>query len=127
MIAEVKHFDAYNQEANRNTPADDDIVSTRTLHEIYFPAFEQAVTKGRAQVVMCSYASINGTYSCQDSYLLSSTLRQRWGFDGFVQSDFGATHSTAASAQADMNLEMPTGDYYATAMLQAVQSGEVPV
>jgi beta-glucosidase len=127
VMAEVKHFDAYNQETYRNTPADDDIVSTRTLHEIYFPAFHQAVTQGHAQVVMCSYASINGTYSCQDSYLLSTTLRQRWGFDGFVQSDFGATHSTAGSARAGMDLEMPTGDYYATAMLQAVQSGEVPI
>jgi beta-glucosidase len=127
VIAEVKHFDAYNQETYRNTPADDDIVSTRTLHEIYFPAFEQAVTKGGAQAVMCSYASINGTYSCQDSYLLTTTLVQRWGFSGFVQSDFGATHSTAASAAAGMALEMPTGDYYAAAMLQAVQSGQVPV
>jgi beta-glucosidase len=127
VIDEVKHFDAYNQETYRNTPADDDIVSTRTLHEIYMPAFEQAVTEGKAQAVMCSYASINGTYSCQDLSILSATLAQRWGFGGFVQSDFGAAHSTAASAQAGLDLEMPTGDYYATPMEQAVDSGEVPV
>jgi beta-glucosidase len=127
VIAEVKHFDAYNQETYRNTPADDDIVTGRTLHEIYMPAFQQAVTRGGAQSVMCSYASINGTYSCQDPYLLSDTLRQRWGFDGFVQSDFGAAHSTAASAQAGLDLEMPTGDYYASPMEQAVESGQVPI
>jgi len=126
VIDEVKHFDAYNQETYRNTPADDDIVSARTLHEIYMSAFQQAVTKGHAQAVMCSYASINGTYSCQDRYILS-TLDQRWGFKGFVGSDFGAAHSTAASAAAGLDLEMPTGHYYAAAMEQAVQSGRVPI
>ncbi|MGH3171537.1 MAG: glycoside hydrolase family 3 C-terminal domain-containing protein [Trebonia sp.] len=127
MIAQVKHFDAYNQETSRNTPADDDIVSDRTLHEIYMPAFEQSVTKGGVASVMCSYASINGTYSCEDPYILKDTLDQRWGFTGFTMSDFTATHSTVASAQAGLDLEMPTGDYYDAQMQQAIQLGEVPV
>jgi beta-glucosidase len=127
MIAEVKHFNAYSQETYRNTPADNNIVSDRVLHEIYDPPFQQAVTKGGAQTVMCSYASINGEYSCQDPSLLSTTLDQRWGFDGFVQSDFGAAHSTVGSAQAGMDLEMPSGVYYADAMRTAVQDGQVPI
>ncbi|HEY1699908.1 MAG TPA: glycoside hydrolase family 3 C-terminal domain-containing protein [Trebonia sp.] len=127
MIDEVKHFDAYEQETNRNTPQDDNIVSDRVLHEIYDPPFEQAVTQGHSQSVMCSYATINGEYSCQNGYLLSTTLDQRWGFAGFVQSDFGATHSTVPSAQAGLDLEMQTGDYYAAPLQQAVEDGQVPI
>jgi beta-glucosidase len=127
MIAEVKHFDAYSQETYRNTPQDNNIVSDRVLHEIYDPPFQQAITKGHAQSLMCSYASINGVYSCQDPYLLSTTAEQRWGFDGFVQSDFGAAHSTVGSALAGMSLEMPTGVYYAAPMQQAVEDGQVPI
>jgi beta-glucosidase len=127
MIAEVKHFDAYSQETNRNTPADDNIVSDRVLHEIYDPPFQQAITKGGAQSLMCSYATVNGEYSCQNSYLLSTTADQRWGFDGFIQSDFGAAHSTIGSALAGMSLEMPAGDYYAAPMQQAILNGQVPI
>ena len=127
MIAEVKHFDAYSQETYRNTPQDDNIVSDRVLHEIYDPPFEQAIDVGHAQTLMCSYATVNGAYSCQDNYLLSTTVDQRWGFDGFIQSDFGATHSTLGSAEAGMDLEMQTGDYYAAPLQQAVQDGQLPV
>jgi beta-glucosidase len=127
MIAEVKHFDAYSQETYRNTPEDDNIVSDRVLHEIYDPPFEQAITKGDAQTLMCSYATVNGVYSCQDNYLLSTTVDQRWGFDGFIQSDFGAAHSTLGSAQAGMDLEMQTGVYYAAPLEQAVEDGQLPI
>jgi beta-glucosidase len=127
MIAEVKHFDAYSQETYRNTPQDDNIVSDRVLHEIYDPPFEQAITKGGAQTLMCSYATVNGVYSCQNDYLLSTTVDQRWGFDGFIQSDFGAAHSTVGSAQAGMDLEMQTGVYYAAPLEQAVEDGQLPI
>ena len=127
MIAEVKHFDAYSQETYRNTPEDDNIVSDRVLHEIYDPPFQQAITKGHAQTLMCSYATVNGEYSCQNSYLLSTTVDQRWGFEGFIQSDFGAAHSTVGSAEAGMDLEMQTGDYYAAPLEQAVLDGQVPI
>jgi beta-glucosidase len=127
MIAEVKHFDAYEQETYRNTTQDNNIVSDRVLHEIYDPPFEQAVTKAHSQTVMCSYAEVNGEFSCENPYLLTTTLDQRWGFDGFVQTDFGAAHSTVASAEAGLDLEMPTGDYYASPLDQAVEDGQVPV
>jgi beta-glucosidase len=124
VIAEVKHFTAYSQETNRGLLSDDSIVSTRVLHEIYLPPFEQALTKGGAQGLMCGYALVNGQYSCQDKSLLTGVVAQRWGFDGLLQSDFGAAHSTVGSADAGMNLEMQTGGYYGTANIeQALKTG----
>ncbi|MGO9883705.1 MAG: glycoside hydrolase family 3 protein [Solirubrobacteraceae bacterium] len=83
-MSQVKHFDAYNQETNRNTEADNVIVSQRVLHEIYMPAFEAAVTKANASSVMCAYSTVNGDYSCQNPYLETTTLKDLWDFPGFV-------------------------------------------
>ena len=107
IIAEVKHYAANNQEANRF--AVNEVVDDRTLHEIYLPHFEAAVRDAHAGTVMCAYPKVNGTFACENDPLLKDMLRGQWGFDGFVQSDFGAAHSTVASAQAGMDLEMPTG------------------
>ncbi len=75
---------------------------------------------------MCSYSTINGTYACQNPYLLSTVLRQQFGFSGFVTSDWGATHATAASANAGLNMDMPGSDgYYGSALASAVSSGSV--
>ena len=125
VIGEVKHFDAYSQEANRF--ALNQSIDERTLREIYDPPFQAAVQQGKAGAVMCAYPAINGTFSCENSELLNSVLRTDWAFTGFVTSDFGATHSTAPSINAGMNLEMPTGKFYDTALLAAVNSGQVSV
>lgn len=125
VISEVKHFAVYNQETYRNTPQDDAIVSDRTMHEIYMPAFYSAVTGGRAGAVMCGYATVNGQYDCQNSYLLAA-LEQRWDWPGFVSSDYGATHSTVASANAGLDQEMPSAVYYGPALAAAVADGRVP-
>jgi beta-glucosidase len=127
MIAEVKHFVAYSQETNRGKPSDDNIVSTRVLHEIYLPPFQQALTKGGAQALMCGYGKVNGQYSCQDSSLLTGVVDERWGFDGFIQSDFGALRSTVPSAEAGVDLEMPAGVYYGAAMQQDIAAGALSV
>jgi len=125
-MAQVKHFAVYNQETNRNTPSDDAVVSTEAEQEIYFPAFQAAVQQGAASSVMCSYSTINGTPACQDPYTLTSVLRQQDGFTGFVTSDWGATQSTAASANAGLNMDMPGSDgYYGSALQSAVSSGSV--
>jgi len=125
-LAQVKHLAVYNQEANRNTPSDNAIVAARTLQEMYLPAFRDAVQQGAASSVMCSYSTINGTYACQSPYLLTTALRQQFGFQGFVTSDWGATHSTAASANAGLNMDMPGNDgFYGTALSSAVSSGSV--
>jgi len=126
VMAQVKHFAVYNQETNRNTTADDAVVSTKAEQEIYLPAFADAVQQGAASSVMCSYSSVNGTFACQNPYLLTSVLRQEDGFTGFVTSDWGATHSTAASANAGLDMDMPGNDgYYGSALASAVSSGSV--
>jgi beta-glucosidase len=125
-MAQVKHFAVYNQETNRNTSADNAIVSTEAEQEIYFPAFQAAVQQGAASSVMCSYATINGTDACQDPYTLSTVLRQQDGFTGFVTSDWGATHSTAAAANAGLDMDMPGSDgYFGSTLQSAVSSGSV--
>jgi beta-glucosidase len=124
-MSQVKHFAVYNQETNRNTAADDAIVSQRALHEIYLPAFWSATNLAHASSVMCSYSTINGQYACQNDYLLHTTLDQQWGFPGFVTSDYGATHSTVASADAGMDQEMPGPVFYGSALQTAVQDGQV--
>ena len=123
-MAQVKHFAVYNQETNRNTSADNAVVSTEAEQEIYLPAFQDAVQQGAASSVMCSYSYINGTAACQNPYLLSTVLRQQFGFTGFVTSDWGATHSTAASANAGLDMDMPGNDgYYGSALASAISSG----
>src|SRR6202453_2889054 len=124
-MAQVKHFAVYNQETNRNTPADDAIVSERALHEVYLPGFWAATEQAHAASVMCAYSTINGQAACQNQYLMSTTLDQRWNYPGFVTSDYGATHSTVQSADAGLDQEMPSADFYGSALQTAVQQGQV--
>src|SRR4029077_15974169 len=72
------------------------------------------------------YNKVNGVYMCETDFLLNHILKQEWGFTGFVTSDFGATHSTVASANAGLDLEMPTGVFFDTALASAVTAGLVP-
>src|ERR1700722_15934448 len=123
-MAQVKHLAVYNQETNRNTSADNAVVSTEAEQEIYLPAFQDAVQQGAASSVMCSYSYINGTAACQNPYLLSTVLRQQLGFTGFVTSDWGAPPSTAASANAGLDMDMPGSDgFYGSALASAISSG----
>jgi beta-glucosidase len=124
-MSQVKHLAVYNQETNRNNAADNAIVSQRALHEIYLPAFWAATQQAKAASAMCAYSSINGQFACQNQYLMRTTLDQRWGFPGFVTSDYQATHSTVQSADAGMDQEMPAPQYYGSALQTAVQDGQV--
>ncbi|WP_370097452.1 glycoside hydrolase family 3 C-terminal domain-containing protein [Streptacidiphilus sp. MAP12-20] len=126
VMAQVKHLAAYNQETYRNTTADNVSVSDRTLQEIYLPAFQDAVQQGAASSVMCSYSVVNGAFACENPYLMNTVLRGQFGFQGFVTSDWGATHSTAASANAGLDQDMPGGDgFYGTGLQSAVAGGSV--
>ncbi|MGW3964426.1 glycoside hydrolase family 3 C-terminal domain-containing protein [Amycolatopsis sp. NPDC005003] len=122
-IAEVKHYAANNQETNRHGV--DERIDERTLNEIYLPHFERAVTEGRAGSVMCAFPKVNGVFMCENPALLQGKLRDDWGFRGFVQSDWGAAHSTVGSANAGMNLEMIDGTWYGEKLKQAVLAGQV--
>lgn len=92
VIATVKHYVANSQETNRMTDSSD--VDERTLQEIYLPAYEAAVQQGQVGSVMCSYNRINDVYACENPHLLTTVLKQQFGFGGFVMSDWGGTHST---------------------------------
>jgi len=123
VIAEVKHYDANNQETDRKTV--NEVIDDRTQREIYLPAFEAAVKQGSAGAVMCAYPSVNGQFGCQNTHQLRDILRGEWHFRGFVQSDYTATHSTIAAARAGLDLEMKHDEYYDAGMKAAVTSGKL--
>ena len=108
VIATVKHFAANNQEFERHRI--NAVVDQRALHEIYFPAFKAAVEEAGVWSVMSAYNKLNGEYCAEDAALLKDVLKKRWGFKGFVVSDWGSTYSTAATVNAGMDLEMPGGE-----------------
>ncbi|WUH94819.1 discoidin domain-containing protein [Streptomyces sp. NBC_00433] len=125
VMAQAKHVAVYNQETNRNGPADNAIIDQRTLHEIYLPAFQAAVGKGASASVMCAYSTVNGVYACQNADLLKKGLYQEAGFNGFVTSDWGGAHSTVDAANNGMTVEMPGGYFYADFLAQALANGQV--
>jgi len=108
VIPSVKHFAANNEEYERHRI--DEKIDERTLNEIYFPAFKAAVEEAGAWAVMSAYNKVNGQWCAENPYLLTDTLRKRWGFRGFVISDWGSTYSTDATINAGMDLEMPGGE-----------------
>ncbi len=118
----VKHFAANNQETERLRI--DAVVDERTLREIYLPAFETAVKKGRPWTVMCAYNKLNGAYCSEHRVLLTDILKREWGFDGFVVSDWGAVHDRVKSLQGGLDLEMPGPQPRRTqAVIDAVRAG----
>ncbi|HEX7325441.1 MAG TPA: glycoside hydrolase family 3 C-terminal domain-containing protein [Rhodanobacteraceae bacterium] len=124
VLAQVKHWAIYNQEAHRNTPQDDVIVSHRAIHELYTRAFDTVVQTAHPSSVMCSYAWVNGVNACEDGYM-NRILEKGFGFDGFITSDWGGTHSTVAAANAGLDMEMPDAKYFGNALAAAVKAGKV--
>jgi beta-glucosidase len=119
VIANVKHFVHNNQETNRTTV--NQVVDERTHWEVYMPPFVAAVEAGVLSV-MCSYNKINGFYACENNSTLSADLKERLGFQGFVVSDWKATHSTHQAALAGLDMEMPGGDYFGTNLEKEIRS-----
>ncbi|MGW6710838.1 glycoside hydrolase family 3 protein, partial [Streptomyces sp. NPDC054956] len=122
LVATVKHFALNNQEKGRDTV--DVTVSEQTLHETELRGFEAAVAAG-VGAVMGAYNKVNGVYACENKPLLDELLRGRWGFDGWVMSDWDATHSTVASIGAGLDMEMPGGTHYGAPLREAVRGGSV--
>jgi beta-glucosidase len=120
----VKHYAANNQETDRLRVSAD--VDERTLREIYLPGFERVVTEARPWTVMCAYNKVNGTYASEHSWLLTEVLREEWGFDGLVVSDWGAVHDRVAALAAGLDLEMPPNlGVSDAAIVAAVRAGEL--
>jgi beta-glucosidase len=121
----LKHFAANNQETWRMTVSAE--IDERSLREIYLAGFERAVKKGKPWTVMCCYNRVNGTYGSEHHQLLTHILKDEWGFEGFVVSDWGAVHERVTALLAGLDLEMP-GPLEARSrrVAGAVQSGELP-
>ncbi|MCZ7531657.1 MAG: glycoside hydrolase family 3 protein [Acidimicrobiia bacterium] len=120
----VKHFVANDQEHDRMTISAE--VDERTLREIYLPPFEAAVREAGAWAVMSAYNRVGGTYCAEHRDLLTGILKEEWGFDGFVISDWWGTHSTDTAANAGLDLEMPGPvRWFGTHLVQAVSAGDV--
>ena len=120
----LKHFAVNNQETERFRI--DALVDERTLREIYLPPFEAAVKEAHAWAVMASYNKLNGVYTSEHHGLLIDLLKEEWGFDGVVMSDWFGSHSTAGCAANGLDLEMPGPARHGGAKLvEAVQSGQV--
>ncbi|MDL5485475.1 glycoside hydrolase family 3 C-terminal domain-containing protein [Microbacterium wangruii] len=120
--ASLKHFAANNQETDRLRVSAD--VDPRPLREIYLRAFQRVVTEARPWTVMCAYNRINGVYASQDPWLLTRVLREEWGFEGLVVSDWGAVDDRVAALAAGLDLEMPSSGGRTDAQLvAAVEAG----
>lgn len=120
----LKHFAANNQEWRRMSISAE--IDERTLREIYLAAFETVVKKAQPWTIMCSYNRINGIYSCENDWLLNKVLRDEWGFEGLVMTDWGAMDERVPSLKAGLDLEMPDCHGETDKLIvKAVQSGEL--
>ncbi|MFP5106212.1 glycoside hydrolase family 3 C-terminal domain-containing protein [Neobacillus sp. C211] len=120
----LKHFAANNQEHRRMST--DAVVDERTLREIYLASFEGVVKQSQPWTVMCSYNKVNGEYASENEYLLNEILKDEWGFEGFVVSDWGAVNERAEGLAAGLELEMPSSNGIGDQkIVDAVKSGKL--
>ena len=119
----LKHYALNNQEDFRGTV--DVRISDRAMHEIYLRPFEMAVREGDAWGLMAAYNKVNGRWCSENAHLLTTVLRQQWGFPGMVISDWGGVHSTVDPVVTGMNVEMPGSRFMGQALLDSVKAGKV--
>jgi len=120
----LKHYAVNNQEFQRFSISAE--VDERTLREIYLPAFEKAVKQAKPWTVMCSYNKVNGTFASEHHYLLTDILKNEWGFEGLVVSDWGAVRDRVAALKGGLDLEMPgPQERRVKAVVEAVRSGKL--
>ncbi len=122
--ASVKHYAVNNQETDRLRVSAE--VGDRALREIYLPGFEYVIKNAKPWTVMCSYNRVNGIHASQHPWLLTEVLRDEWGYDGMVMSDWGAVHDRVAALAAGLDLEMPPmWGVSDVAVIAAVESGDL--
>ncbi|EPP1404194.1 beta-glucosidase [Klebsiella oxytoca] len=123
--ASLKHFAANNSEYRRTEM--DSIIEERALREIYLAGFQRAITKSQPWTVMSSYNRLNGVQTSQDPFLLTQVLRDEWGYDGLVMSDWYGIKDRPASLMAGNDLAMPETRRDKQTLLAAIESAEVPM
>lgn len=129
VAACIKHFVANNQETRRgdvNVELDE-----RAFHELYLPGFQAAIQEGGSLALMGAYNQFRGEYCCHNQYLMQELLRNQWGFDGIVISDWGAIHDTKKAVDAGVHFDMTVNNqydeyFYANPLKKKVLSGEIP-
>jgi beta-glucosidase len=124
VLANIKHLAAYNQEANRLIDGNA-VVDERAYQEVYLRPVGMAVEQGHPASAMCSFNKINGTYACENEYLLTTVLREQMKFAGFVMSDYNATHTTLESLNAGLDQEQPSDYHFGQTLLDLVADGTV--
>jgi beta-glucosidase len=122
VMATAKHYINNHQETDRFSVSAN--VGMRAEHELYLKPFKAAVDAGVA-AIMCSYNKINDTFACENDVTLNQLLRGELGFQGFVMSDWGATHSTVQAVNAGLDQEMADDQFYGAALNTAIQNGEI--
>lgn len=125
IIGDIKHYVVNDQETGRYFV--NAIIDKRALRETDLLAFEIGVKQGKPGMVMCSYNLINGDWGCENDYTLNQVLKKEWGFQGWVVSDWFATHSTKKAALAGLDMEQPMSQFFGPALKAAVEKGDVPV
>ncbi|MDQ0374767.1 glycoside hydrolase family 3 C-terminal domain-containing protein [Cellulomonas humilata] len=135
VVADIKHYNVYTQETNRLSGGNA-VVDERALQEIYTRPFAIGVEQGRPGSAMCAFNKVNGVYACESDELLNRILKAQLDFEGWVMSDYGATHSTTQAILGGLDQEMPgnttpqTGPgacFFCGPLLDAVRAGQVPV
>ena len=124
VISTIKHFCANDEEWDRYDVSSE--VDERTLQELYLATFRKAVTKAHVGAIMSSYNMVNGEHTPENPHLIQDIMRGQWGFEGIYMTDWGAAYSGIASANAGLDLEMPSGKYMNPAVLkEAIKNGVV--
>lgn len=121
----IKHFACNNSESHRMTL--DVNVDERTLRELYLKVFEIIVKEANPMAVMGSYNKVNGDYACENKKLLTEILREEWGFEGLVLSDWLAVEDCVKAVKAGLNLEMPSNPAVYRRLVEAVKNGQLPI
>ena len=125
VIGDIKHYAMNDEETGRYF--ENIIADKRVMRETDLLAFEVGIKLAHPGMVMCSYNLVNGTYACENDYLLNQVLKKDWGFKGWVISDWFATHSTVKAANAGLDQQQPGGSFFGNDLKKAVIAGTVPL
>ncbi len=125
IVCSLKHFAANNQEKYRLDASAE--IDERTLRELYLKGFEIAVKKSTPESIMCAYNKINGVWCSENPHILNEILRDEWGYEGFVISDWGAVRDIVKSVKAGLDLQMPINENIVAELKEGVETGKISI